>query len=141
MRILGIDYGDARIGVAISDPLGMIANGLDTVSSKNSFKNALYEIADLCREYEVKTAVVGYPKNMDGTLGERVERTEGFIRALQEVCPEIEIIRWDERLSSAEAHKTMKAFGINTRKHGKGVVDKIAAEIILQGYLDRYYRK
>jgi len=135
-RILGIDYGDSRIGVAVSDPMGIIANGLETVSSKNNFNNAVEAIAEICRKYEVNTAVVGYPKNMNGTLGERTVKTDGFINALLEKCGNLEIVKWDERLTSVEAHKTMRETNVSTRRKGKGIVDKIAAELILQGYLD-----
>ena len=141
MRILGIDYGDSRIGVSISDQMGMIASGLDTINSKNNFNKAVAQVADLCTQYDIKTVVVGYPKNMNGTLGERAQKTEGFIEALLSHCTQLEIVRWDERLTSVEAHRTMREIGLNTRKHGKGVVDKIASELILQGYLDKNYIK
>ncbi len=137
MRILGIDYGDSRIGVAISDPLGWTANGLETIQAKQQFHRAVAQVADLCRQYEVQTVVIGYPKNMNGTLGERTEKTEGFIAALSELCPELEFVRWDERLTSVAAHRTMRETGATTRNKGKGIVDKIAAELILQGYLDQ----
>ncbi len=136
MRILGLDYGDSRIGVAVSDPLGWTANGLDTVKAKNGFNKAVDEIAEICAKYQPEKVVVGYPKNMDGSSGERIEKTESFIKALLVRNPELDIVRWDERLTSVAAHRTMREIGINTRKKGKGVVDCIAAELILQAYLD-----
>lgn len=138
MRILGIDYGDSRIGVAVSDPLGWTAGGLETISAKNRFHAAVEEVAALCKAYEVQEVVVGYPRHMNGTCGERTQRTEGFIEALLEKCKglNLEIIRWDERLTSAAAHRTMQETGASTRKQGKGLVDRIAAQLILQGYLD-----
>ena len=136
MRILGIDYGDSRIGVAISDPLGWTANGLETIQAKNQFHKAVEQVATLCKQYEVKIIVIGYPKNMNGTMGERIERTEGFIAALLAICPGLEVVRWDERLTSVAAHRMMRETGATTRNKGKGLVDKIAAELILQGYLD-----
>lgn len=137
MRILGIDYGDSRIGVAISDPLGWTANGLETIQAKQQFHKAVEQVAAICRQYAVQTVVIGYPKNMNGTLGERTEKTEGFIAALNAVCPGLEFVRWDERLTSVAAHRTMRETGATTRNKGKGIVDKIAAELILQGYLDQ----
>ena len=140
MRVLGVDYGDSRIGVAISDPLGWTANGLETIQAKNQFHRAVEQVAEVCRKYGVQTVVVGYPKNMNGSLGDRTEKTEGFIAALCELCPHLEIVRWDERLTSVAAHKMMHETGISTRRKGKGIVDKIAAELILQGYLDQMKR-
>lgn len=137
MRILGIDYGDSRIGVAISDPLGWTANGLETIKAKQQFHQAVEQVAALCRQYEVQTVVIGYPKNMNGTLGERTEKTEGFIAALTQLCPQLEFVRWDERLTSVAAHRMLHETGTSTRQKGKGIVDKIAAELILQGYLDQ----
>lgn len=137
MRILGIDYGDSRIGVAISDPLGWTANGLETIKAKQQFHQAVEQVAALCRQYEVQTVVIGYPKNMNGTLGERTEKTEGFIDALTALCPHLTFVRWDERLTSVAAHRMLHETGTSTRQKGKGIVDKIAAELILQGYLDQ----
>jgi len=136
MRILGIDYGDSRIGVAVSDQLEITANGLETINSGGNINIAVSKIIEICNNYEIKTIIVGYPKNMNGTLGERTAITDKFIDMLQKKLPGMKIIKWDERLSSAEAHKIMRETGLKTRKKGKGIVDKIAAEIILQGYLN-----
>ena len=78
MRVLGVDYGDSRIGVAISDPLGWTANGLETIQAKNQFHRAVEQVAEVCRKYGVQTVVVGYPKNMNGSLGFAAERSLNF---------------------------------------------------------------
>lgn len=134
MRILGIDYGDSRIGIAISDPLGWIAQGLETISQKDGFNKALEKIAAICTEQKVETVVVGYPKNMNGTLGDRIEKTEGFIKSLTDKLKNINVIRWDERLTSVSAAKTLQE--TKSRNRNKGDIDKVSAVLILQGYLD-----
>lgn len=139
MRVLGIDYGDRRIGIAVSDAFGWSARGLETIKVKDSIKPVLEKIANLCKEHDVKTVVIGYPKNMDGSKGFRVDKTEQFIDMLGEKIKDIEIVRWDERLTSVSALNMMKEMGIKTTQ--KGMVDKLAATIILQGYLDSIYNK
>jgi len=136
MRILGIDYGDSRIGIAVSDPLEITANGLETIISKGNFNNAIKKVIEICGSYEVKTIVVGYPRNMNGTLGPRAEITDRFISILHENYMCADIVKWDERLTSVAAHRIMRETGLKTKKKGKGIVDKIAAELILQSYLD-----
>ena len=133
MKILGIDYGEARIGVAISDSLGMIANPLDTISEKDR-NLQLITTAQVARDNGAEKLVVGYPKRMDGTLGHRAEYTEEFAKELSRML-EIPYIMWDERLSSTEAHRILESGGVSGKKR-KTKVDKIAAVIILQGYLD-----
>ncbi len=134
MRILGIDYGDSRIGLAVSDPFGWTAQGITTVSLKNGFKAALAEILKVIEEYKVEKVVVGMPKNMNGTIGPRGEKTEEFIKTLEQQTG-LSIIKWDERLTTVAANRTMHELGTKTSKK-KGLVDKIAAVYILQGYLD-----
>ncbi len=134
MRILGIDYGDSRIGLAVSDPFGWTAQGITTVNLKNGFKAALEEILKVIEEYKVEKIVVGMPKNMNGTIGPRGEKTEEFIKTLEEKTG-LSIIKWDERLTTVAANRTMHELGTKTSKK-KGLVDKIAAVYILQGYLD-----
>ena len=134
MRILGIDYGDSRIGVAISDPMGWIAQGLETISQKDGFNRALEKIAAICTEQKVETIVVGYPKNMNGTLGDRIDKTEGFIKSLTDKLANINVIRWDERLTSVSASKVLHE--TKNRNRDKGDIDKVSAVLILQGYLD-----
>ena len=133
MKILGLDYGEARIGVAVSDALGMLANPLDTICEKDREKQLL-KTAEVAKLQKVEKIVVGNPKRMDGTLGHRAEYTEEFARELSEITG-IPYIMWDERLSSTEAHRILESGGVSGKKR-KTKVDKIAAVIILQGYLD-----
>lgn len=135
MRILGIDYGDSRIGIAVSDPMGWTAQGLETVKSKDGVKKALTRIIEIINEYEVKDIVVGYPLNMNGTKGPRTERTEEFIKKLL-VFGEFNIIKWDERLTTVSAHRAMNELGVKA-SNKKNIVDTMSAVFILQGYLDR----
>jgi len=136
-RILGIDYGDSRIGVAISDPMGWTASGLETVASKNSFKKAARRVADIMIERKISKVVVGWPLNMDGTAGESSKKVLSFINEILELTAgqKIEIVRWDERLTTVSAQKNMIELGISSRKK-KTVIDKMAAQYILQNYLD-----
>jgi len=134
MRILGIDYGDSRIGLAISDPFGWTAQGLETLSSKNGLKDPLERIKEIITQYGVEKIVIGYPLNMDGTEGARTEKTNEFIDKLSKLA-DIEIVKWDERLTTVAAQRTMTETGVKTSKK-KGIVDQIAAVYILQGYLD-----
>ena len=133
MRILGLDYGEARIGVAVSDELGMLATPLETISEKDRAAQ-LEKTARVARENNVGKIVVGYPKRMDGSIGHRAEYTEEFAKDLSEMLG-IDYVLWDERLSSTEAHNIL-SMGKVSGKNRKTKVDKIAAVIILQGYLD-----
>ncbi|ABN51394.1 MAG TPA: Holliday junction resolvase RuvX [Hungateiclostridium thermocellum] len=135
MRVLGIDYGDSRIGIAISDPLGWTAQALETITWRSDVEVPLKRISELVEEYGVKTVIVGFPKNMDGTVGARGEKTIEFIDLLQQRIKDIEVIKWDERLTTVAANRTMYEMGIKKSKK-KLVVDQIAAVYILQGYLD-----
>jgi putative Holliday junction resolvase len=137
-RILGIDYGKSRIGVAMSDPMGWTASGLETVKSKNAFKKAVSRIAEIIMKNEIRRVVVGWPLNMNGTSGESAEKVAGFIEALTDATSDhaLEIIKWDERLSTVSAQKNMIELGISSRKKNT-TVDKMAAQYILQNYLDR----
>ncbi len=135
MRVLGIDYGDSRIGVAISDPMGWTAQGLETVKSKDGIKKALARILEIINQYEVKDIVIGYPLNMNGTKGPRAEKTEEFIQKLLEFG-EYNIIKWDERLTTVSAHRAMNELGVKA-SNKKNIVDTMSAVFILQGYLDR----
>jgi putative Holliday junction resolvase len=134
MRIMGIDYGDSRIGISISDPLGITAQSLETVSSKKGLDSALERIAALAAEYCADRIVVGFPKNMNGTIGPRGERTLEFISLLEKKTG-LRVIKWDERLTTVAANRAMQEMGVKTKKK-KDVVDQIAAVYILQGYLD-----
>lgn len=133
MKIMGLDYGEARIGVAISDELGMLASPLDTICEKNR-ELQLEKTAEVAKLNKVEKLVVGYPKHMDGTIGHRAQYTEQFASDLSDMLG-IPYEMWDERLSSTEAHRILEAGGVSGKKR-KTKVDKIAAVIILQGYLD-----
>lgn len=134
MRILGIDYGDSRVGVAITDPLLITAQGLETISYNGNDKLLLKRLEEIVKEYEVKTIVVGMPLNMDGTKTERVEVTEKFIHKLKSRLGKIDIKTVDERLTTVEAHKTMNFLDINKKKK-RGLVDTISAVYILETYM------
>lgn len=138
MRAMGIDYGDSRIGIALSDPLGWTASELCVVDGTQGRKKILYEISDLIRKHQVDTVVVGYPLNMNGTKGDRVEKTERFIKDLRAVQKDILVVQWDERLTTVAADRVMLEMGIPQRQKGKS--DMIAASLILQGYLEREYQ-
>ena len=133
MKILGIDYGEARIGVAVSDALGMLAAPLDTICETDR-KKQLEKVACVARENGAEKIVVGLPKHLDGTIGHRAVYTEEFAKDLFEMT-NIPYIMWDERLTSTQAHRILETSGVSGKKR-KTKVDKIAAVIILQGYLD-----
>lgn len=135
MKIMGIDYGDIRVGIALSDILGITANGLETIKTSGNLTKLLDRLERIVSEQNVKTIVVGYPKNMNGTTGFRAEKTDQFINLLQEKVPNIFIVKWDERLTTVAANRVMHEVGIKKTKK-KSVVDQIAAVLILQGYLD-----
>jgi putative Holliday junction resolvase len=134
MRIMGIDYGDSRIGISISDPFGWTAQGVETINWKGNLKKPVQRINDLIKEHKVKKIVVGFPRNMDGTVGPMAEKILEFIDVLANETKK-EIVKWDERLTTAAAKRIMHETGVKTLKK-KSVVDQIAAVYILQGYLD-----
>ena len=134
MRIMGIDYGDSRIGIAISDPFGWTAQAVETINAKKGFVKAVERIVELVNTYKAEKIVVGFPRNMNGTVGSRGEKTQEFIDFLASKV-DVEIIKWDERLSSVAANRIMHEVDMKTSKK-KSVVDQIAACYILQGYLD-----
>jgi len=132
MRLLGIDYGDSRVGVAVSDPLGYTAQGVGTVKNKG-FEKLIAELKKIIDEYSPEKIVVGLPKNMDGTVGFRGEATYEFVEELKKVY-ENEIVLWDERLSTVSASAILNT--TNTRgKDRKKVLDTVAACIILENYM------
>jgi putative holliday junction resolvase len=131
-RILGIDFGRARIGVAISDELGMLAHPLETIPSG---RDALPRIAAIVREKEVDCVVFGVPKTMSGELGPAAEEAKAFREKLARMI-ECRIVPWDERLTTVAAHRALQDAGKKTRDT-RGYVDQVAAQMILQGYLDR----
>lgn len=135
MRTLGIDYGDARIGIAITDLLGITAQGLETIHHNGNDKIALKRIEEIVTEYEVNTIVIGMPLNMNGTRAERVEKTEKFIHKLKCKFNTVKIESVDERLTTVAAHKTMNLLGINKFKK-RDIVDTISAVYILETYIN-----
>lgn len=134
MRVMALDYGDARTGVAISDALGITAQGLESVDSKNQY-NLLNRLAEIIKEYSVEKIVIGYPLNMNATAGPRVEKTNKFIEILENRF-HLEVIKIDERLTTVASHRTMIELGIKGEKK-KQIVDTMSAVYILQMYLDK----
>lgn len=136
MRILGIDYGDARVGISITDPLGITAQGIETIHHSGNDKIVLKRLEELINEYTVTTLVIGMPLNMNGTKSERAEITEKFIHKLKCKFGKINIETIDERLTTVAAHKTMNYLNINKHKK-KNIVDTISAVYILETYLKK----
>lgn len=132
MRVLGLDIGHKRIGVAVSDPLGITAQGLMVISYEEEAE-ALQKLASLCREYEVERIVAGLPLHMDGSRGDAVDLVEAFTDKLKSMTA-LPVTLTDERLSSRAAERTLIAGGVRRRKR-KGVKDMLAAVIILESYL------
>ncbi len=141
MRIMGLDYGSKTVGVAISDPLMITAQGVEIIKRKeeNHIRQTLARIEELIVEYEVGEIVLGYPKNMNNTEGIRVELTKEFKDKLERRT-NLPVYLYDERLTTVMADKTMMEVGIR-RENRKDYVDMIAATIILQDYLDRKKRE
>ena len=136
MRTLGIDYGDSRVVLAITDALGITAQGLETVSHKGNDKIVLRRLDEIMLEYEIDTIVIGMPFNMDGTKTIRAEVTEKFIHKLKCKYNKMKIETIDERLTTVAAHKTMNFLDINKNKK-RGIVDTISAVYILETYMNR----
>lgn len=141
MRIMGLDFGAKTVGVAISDPLLVTAQGIEIIRRKdeNKLRQTLARIEELILTYQVEEIVLGFPKNMNDTLGERVELTNEFKEKLERRTG-LPVFMWDERLTTVAADKTMMEAGVR-RENRKEYVDKIAAVFILQGYLDLRSRK
>ena len=132
MRYMGIDFGDARVGIALSDPLGMMAQGYGTL--KNDGTDKLFsDIQDIIKEKEVTTIVVGLPKNMDGTEGFRSEATKVFAEKLK-AYTDAEIVFSDERLTTVSAHGFLSEMNVRGKKR-KGAVDTLSAALILETYM------
>ena len=136
MRILGIDYGEARTGFAITDELGITAQGLETLQSNGSDRLILKKIDELLEIYNIDTIVVGMPYNMNGTKSERAELTEKLIHKLKCKYNKLKIDYIDERLTTVAAHKTMNFLNINKHKK-RNIVDTISAVYILETYLNK----
>ncbi len=133
MRILGLDYGNKRIGVAVCDELGMTAQGVATITRKNRRKD-LEEIDRFVRTYNVEKIVIGYPIRLNGTEGIQCEKVSKFTSILESTFS-LPVVKWDETLSTKAAEEVLIQANIS-RKKRKNIVDKIAAAFILQGYLD-----
>ena len=136
MRIMGLDYGSKTVGVAVSDSLLLTAQGVETTcrAQENKLRQTLARIKVLCGEYEVEEIVLGFPKNMNNTIGDRAEKSLEFAEMLKKRTG-LPIVMWDERLTTVEANRTLMEIGVR-RENRKEYVDKIAAVFILQGYLD-----
>lgn len=136
MRTLGIDYGDSRVGIAITDALGITAQGLETIHHNGNDKIVLKRLDEIMQQYEIDTIVVGKPLNMNGTASERVEVTNKFIHKLKCKYNKLKIDTMDERLTTVEAHRTMNDLNINPRKK-RNLVDTISAVYILEMYMNK----
>lgn len=136
MRIIGLDYGTKTVGVAVSDPLGITAQAVETIERKqeNKLRQTLARIETLAEEYGVEKFVLGLPKHMNNDIGERAEKAIEFGEMLKRRTG-LEVVMWDERLSTVSAERTLIESGVR-REHRKQYVDQIAAVFILQGYLD-----
>ena len=133
MRVMGLDYGSKTIGVAISDPLGLTAQGIEIIrrEEENKLRKSLRRIEELIKEYQVEEIVLGFPKNM---IGERAEKSLQLKETLERRC-KLPVIMWDERLTTVEANRTLMESKVRRENRSK-YVDMIAAVFILQGYLD-----
>ena len=136
MRKLGIDYGDARVGIAITDPLNITVQGLETIKRNNSDKIVLKRLQEILEQYEVDTIVVGMPINLKGEKTVRAEVTEKFVHKLKCKYNKIKIETIDERLTTVAAHKTMNLLEVNKNKK-RDIVDTIAAVYILETYINK----
>ena len=136
MRIMGLDYGSKTIGVAISDPLGITAQGIEIIrrEEENKLRKSLRRVEELAKEYEVSEIVLGFPKNMNNTIGERAEKSLQLKEALERRLG-LPVVMWDERLTTVEANRTLMEASVR-RENRKQYLDQLAAVFILQGYLD-----
>ena len=136
MRILGLDYGSKTVGVAVSDPLGFTAQGVEIIrrKSENKMRQTLARIEELIAQYQVEEIVLGYPKNMNNTLGDRAEKSLELKETLERRTG-LPVVMWDERLTTVSANRVLMETGVR-RENRKEHVDEIAAVFILQGYLD-----
>ncbi len=135
-RIMGLDFGSVTVGVAVSDGLRLTAQGVEVIRRKqeNKLRQTLARIEELVKEYEVDRIVLGYPKNMNNTIGDRAIKSEQFMEKLKNRLG-LEVVLWDERLTTVSAHQAMIEGNVRREARDK-IVDKVAAVFILQGYLD-----
>ena len=136
MRILGIDYGESRVGIAITDPLNITAQWLETIERNGSDKIVLKRLDEIFAKYDVDTIIVGMPYNMNGSISQRAEVTQKFVHKLKCKYNDKKIDTIDERLTTVEAHKTMNFLDVNKHKK-RGIVDTISAVYILETYLNK----
>jgi len=134
MRIMALDLGTKTIGVAVSDATAMIARGVETIRRKG-IKNDFARLEEIITQEEVDTIVVGYPKNMNGSIGERAQVSEAFVETIKESYPKMKVVLWDERLSTVAAEKILISADMRREKRKK-IIDMMAAVVILQNYLD-----
>ena len=139
MRIMGLDLGDKKIGVALSDPLGWTAQGLEVIPSKGSTEDDIKKIQEVARQYGVERVVVGLPRNMDGSPGPRAKKAREFAGRLAKIL-DLPVDMWDERLTTVAAERILIEADLS-RARRRQVVDKMAAVLILQSYLDSRSRK
>lgn len=141
MRIMGLDYGSKTVGVAVSDALGLTAQGIEIVrrKSENKLRQTLARIEEIAKEYGVEKIVLGFPKHMNNDIGERAEKSLEFKEMLERRTG-LPVVMWDERLTTVEADRTMMETGIR-RENRKEYIDMIAAVFILQGYLDYLFHQ
>lgn len=137
MKIMAVDYGDARTGIAVCDRTEFLASPVGTIEERD-FKNLIQKVAYMAEQYEVKEIVVGLPINMNGSKGPRAEKAEMFANTLNEAT-DIPVNMWDERLTTVSAHNILNETNVRGKKR-KSVVDTVSATLILEGYLD-YRRK
>lgn len=131
-RILAVDYGDVRVGLAVSDPLLITAQGLDTFTSNGNDKKLISHISELIKKYDINKVVVGNPKNMDGSSSKKSDKIKELLPLLEKLG--VDVILWDERLTTVSAYKTMRELNISQKKKNE-YADKLAATYILEGYL------
>jgi len=136
MRKLGLDYGDARVGVAITDELNVTVQGLETIHHNGNDKLVLKRLQELLDEYKIDTIVVGMPLNMDGSKTFRADKTNSFIHKLKCKFNKIKIETIDERLTTVQAHKTMNELGVKS-KNKKNIVDTLSAVFILEVFINK----
>lgn len=129
-----MDLGTKTIGVAVSDATAMIARGVETIRRKG-IKNDFIRLEEIITQEEVDTIVVGYPKNMNGSIGERAQVSEAFVETIKATCPKMKVVLWDERLSTVAAEKILISADMSREKRKK-IIDMMAAVVILQNYLD-----
>jgi putative Holliday junction resolvase len=133
-RVLGIDYGDVRVGLAITDALGITAQGMDTLVINGDDKLFISSISNIIKEYNVSDVVIGYPKNMNGTLSKKTEKVDILIPEIEKLG--VTVHKIDERLTTVSSYRTMRELGISQKNKNK-VADKLSAIYILEGFLNK----